>query len=134
MVKNPFNINDPKYVMLNHIITNQDALLPQELISIETYYQHGIPVAPLFSPGEPQFIYMCSSFHFFRDDQIAQMVYQIEDENGFQPIVVADTISTVGPALWQSHIRQENFILRSIIVIAAITYWEFIGWRLTLKT
>lgn len=133
MVKNPFNINDPKYIMLSHIITDQDALLPNELISIEPYYQHGLPAAPIFGPGVPEFIYMCDSFHFFRDDQLAQMIYQITDENGFQPVVVADTISNVGPPLWQSHIRQTDFILRSISVIASITYWEFIGWRLTLK-
>lgn len=134
MVVSPFNINDPKYVMLSHIITNQDALLPVELIAIEPYYQHGIPAAPLFGAGEAQFIYMCSSFDFFRDDQLAQIIYQITDENGFQPAVVADTIANVGPPLWQSHIRQTDFILRSISVIANTTYWEFIGWRLTLKT
>lgn len=50
---NIFNLNDPKYVILDHIIRHID--INNELISIEPYYQHGVPGVPLFGAGDPQF-------------------------------------------------------------------------------
>lgn len=127
---NPFTLDREEYVLFEHISKSID--INEEIIGIDTYYQHGVPAAPLFGFGDPQFIYLAQEFTVFRNDQLAQMSYQVEDENGNKFTVSANSLVAVGPPLWVSKMCQENFLLRVFAVIANIDYWEFVGWRLTL--
>lgn len=130
---NIFKINDPEFVLLNHII--QQVHVDKQLIGIEPYYQHGTPGLPLFGPPDPQFIYLALQFTCFRNDQVIQMVYNVEDDAGDSFAVVADSIFSLGPgSLFTARMEQKNFLLRRFSVVANIVYWEFVGWRLTLKT
>lgn len=128
---NLFDINDAKNVLLDHLIRSID--IPWEVISTERYYQHGNPAGPLFGVGSNEFVYIADEFTVFRDDQLAQMAYIIEDENFQTVIVTADSLVAVGPPLWTSRMRQEHFIVRNFPTIANIDYWEFVGWRIGLR-
>lgn len=128
---NIFNINNSEFVLLNHIIKEAD--ISTSLIGIEPYYQHGAPAVPLFGPVLPQFIYLALEFSCFANDQLAQMTYVVEDENGGIFTIIADSLVAVGPALWTARMKQTCFLLRRIVAIANVDYWEFVGWRLTLE-
>ncbi len=128
---NIFNINEPLYVLFNHIAKSQD--LTSELIGVEEHYQNGPPAPPLFSIFNPEFIYLAKQFTVFRGDQFAQMLYNYQDENGNTISVRAQSLVAVGPPLWQSRMSQENFIVGNFSAVANVDFWEFVGWRLTMR-
>ena len=130
---NLFDINNAKNVLLDHLIRSID--ISWEVISTERYYQHGPPAAPLFSPGAPpiESVFIADEFSCFRNDQLAQMLYQIEDENFQNVNVIADSLVAVGPPLWTARMRQEHFIVKNFPIVTNIDYWEFVGWRIWLR-
>lgn len=129
---NIFKLGNPEYILLDHLVREVD--IANQIISIVPYYQHGAAVGGIWGGADPQFIYIGQEFSVFTSDDTLQMSYNVFDENGGGfSVLAAQTVIFGGVELFETRMKQMNFICQHLVNVLNIDYAEFVGWQLTLK-